>query len=104
MPPAGTRRALGIKGHKLKKLGIIGGTSWASTALYYEQINRGIADMEDREVGRVRDRRRCLVQRVGGYQQPFRAAGFQSGGGLYHHAAYAVPILGLLLIGEGREI
>jgi aspartate racemase len=26
----------------LKKLGIIGGTSWASTALYYEQINRGI--------------------------------------------------------------
>jgi aspartate racemase len=27
----------------LKKLGIIGGTSWASTALYYEKINRGIA-------------------------------------------------------------
>jgi len=27
----------------LKKLGIIGGTTWASTALYYEQINRGIA-------------------------------------------------------------
>jgi len=27
----------------LKKLGIIGGTSWTSTALYYEQINRGIA-------------------------------------------------------------
>jgi aspartate racemase len=27
----------------LKKLGIIGGTSWASTALYYEQINKGIA-------------------------------------------------------------
>jgi aspartate racemase len=27
----------------LKKLGIIGGTSWASTALYYEQINRGVA-------------------------------------------------------------
>jgi aspartate racemase len=26
----------------VKKLGIIGGTSWASTALYYEQINRGI--------------------------------------------------------------
>jgi aspartate racemase len=26
----------------LKKLGIIGGTSWTSTALYYEQINRGI--------------------------------------------------------------
>jgi len=27
----------------LKKLGIVGGTSWTSTALYYEQINRGIA-------------------------------------------------------------
>ena len=27
----------------MKKLGIIGGTSWVSTALYYEQINRGIA-------------------------------------------------------------
>jgi len=27
----------------LKKLGIIGGASWASTALYYEQINRGVA-------------------------------------------------------------
>ena len=27
----------------MKKLGIIGGTSWASTALYYEQINRGVA-------------------------------------------------------------
>jgi aspartate racemase len=27
----------------LKKLGIVGGTSWASTALYYDQINRGIA-------------------------------------------------------------
>ena len=27
----------------MKKLGIVGGTSWASTALYYEQINRGIA-------------------------------------------------------------
>ncbi|MEO6247390.1 MAG: amino acid racemase [Sphingomicrobium sp.] len=25
------------------KLGIIGGTSWASTALYYDQINKGIA-------------------------------------------------------------
>lgn len=30
-------------GDTLKKLGIVGGTSWASTALYYEQINRGIA-------------------------------------------------------------
>jgi len=27
----------------LKKLGIIGGTSWTSTARYYEQINRGVA-------------------------------------------------------------
>lgn len=27
----------------MRKLGIIGGTSWASTALYYEHINRGIA-------------------------------------------------------------
>jgi aspartate racemase len=26
----------------LRKLGIIGGTSWTSTALYYEHINRGI--------------------------------------------------------------
>lgn len=28
---------------ELKKLGIIGGTSWASTALYYDHINRGVA-------------------------------------------------------------
>ena len=27
----------------MKKLGIIGGASWASTVLYYEQINRGVA-------------------------------------------------------------
>ena len=27
----------------MRKLGIIGGTSWVSTALYYEQINKGIA-------------------------------------------------------------
>jgi aspartate racemase len=27
----------------LRKLGIIGGTSWSSTALYYDQINRGVA-------------------------------------------------------------
>ena len=27
----------------MRKLGIIGGTSWHSTALYYEHINRGIA-------------------------------------------------------------
>ena len=27
----------------LRKLGIIGGASWSSTALYYEHINRGVA-------------------------------------------------------------
>jgi aspartate racemase len=27
----------------LRKLGIIGGTSWSSTALYYEHINRGVS-------------------------------------------------------------
>ena len=27
----------------MKKLGIIGGTSWGSTALYYDHINRGVA-------------------------------------------------------------
>lgn len=27
----------------MNKLGIIGGTSWASTALYYDHINRGVA-------------------------------------------------------------
>jgi aspartate racemase len=27
----------------LRKIGIVGGTSWASTALYYEHINRGVA-------------------------------------------------------------
>ena len=27
----------------MRKLGIIGGTSWSSTALYYEHINQGIA-------------------------------------------------------------
>lgn len=28
----------------MRKLGIIGGTSWSSTALYYQHINRGVAD------------------------------------------------------------
>jgi aspartate racemase len=28
----------------LRKLGIIGGTSWSSTALYYEHLNRGVAE------------------------------------------------------------
>ena len=31
------------EGEKLKKLGIIGGASWNSTALYYDHINRAIA-------------------------------------------------------------
>ena len=38
-----SRRAAGERGGTLRKLGIIGGMSWASTALYYEHINRGIA-------------------------------------------------------------
>src|SRR5437868_7409639 len=28
---------------KVRKLGIVGGTSWSSTAMYYEHINRGVA-------------------------------------------------------------
>lgn len=31
------------RGIYVRKLGIIGGTSWSSTALYYEHINRGVA-------------------------------------------------------------
>src|SRR5438270_13119123 len=31
------------KGRDVRKLGIIGGTSWSSTALYYDHINRGVA-------------------------------------------------------------
>jgi aspartate racemase len=31
------------RGLRLRKLGIIGGTSWHSTALYYDHINRGVA-------------------------------------------------------------
>ena len=27
----------------MRKLGIVGGTSWSSTALYYEHVNRGVA-------------------------------------------------------------
>jgi aspartate racemase len=33
----------GEGGATLRKLGIIGGTSWHSTALYYDHINRGVA-------------------------------------------------------------
>ncbi len=32
-----------MKGRQVKKLGIIGGASWNSTALYYDHINRAIA-------------------------------------------------------------
>src|SRR6185503_14623563 len=31
------------RGFKLRKLGMIGGMSWSSTALYYEHINRAVA-------------------------------------------------------------
>src|SRR5436309_9957085 len=31
------------RGQELRKLGIVGGTSWSSTALYYDHINRGVA-------------------------------------------------------------
>jgi len=33
----------GFQGRQVRKLGMIGGTSWLSTAMYYEQINRGVA-------------------------------------------------------------
>jgi aspartate racemase len=32
-----------VKGGPLRKLGIVGGMSWSSTALYYEHLNRGVA-------------------------------------------------------------
>ena len=38
MGPNRRERGLG-----LRKLGIVGGTSWSSTALYYDHINRGVA-------------------------------------------------------------
>ena len=31
------------RGLNLRKLGIVGGMSWSSTALYYDHINRGVA-------------------------------------------------------------
>src|SRR4051794_25684354 len=31
------------EGRQLRKLGIVGGATWSSTALYYEHINRGVA-------------------------------------------------------------
>src|SRR5881398_1290826 len=37
------RRPSGGRGQTLRKLGIVGGMSWSSTALYYEHINRGVA-------------------------------------------------------------
>src|ERR1051326_3894252 len=39
----GKRKRERGRGSRLRKLGIIGGTTWSSTALYYEHINRGIA-------------------------------------------------------------
>lgn len=38
----GKRKRERGRGIRLRKLGIIGGTTWSSTALYYEHINRGI--------------------------------------------------------------
>lgn len=40
----GKRRRERGRGQRLRKLGIIGGTSWHSTALYYDHINRGVAE------------------------------------------------------------
>ena len=40
----------------MRKLGIIGGTSWSSTALYYEHINRGVA----RRLGGLHSARLCI--------------------------------------------
>lgn len=40
-PPVGGIRRRGRR--TLRKLGIIGGTSWSSTALYYQHINRAVA-------------------------------------------------------------
>ena len=39
----GKKRRERGRGLMLRKLGIIGGTSWHSTALYYDHINRGVA-------------------------------------------------------------
>src|SRR5690242_10217543 len=39
----GKRKRERGRGLRLRKLGIIGGTSWHSTALYYDHINRGVA-------------------------------------------------------------
>src|SRR6476469_2638375 len=39
----GQRKRERGRGLRLRKLGIIGGTSWHSTALYYDHINRGVA-------------------------------------------------------------
>lgn len=40
----------------MRKLGIIGGTSWSSTALYYDHINRGVA----RRLGGLHSARLCI--------------------------------------------
>jgi len=31
------------EGNEVRKLGLIGGMSWVSTAMYYEQINKGVS-------------------------------------------------------------
>src|SRR3954465_9082101 len=41
---------------EVRKLGMIGGTSWLSTAMYYEQINKGVA----RKLGGVASARLVL--------------------------------------------
>jgi len=40
---SGKLNARAGRGLRLRKLGIIGGTSWHSTALYYDHLNRGVA-------------------------------------------------------------
>ena len=40
----------------MRKLGIIGGTSWSSTALYYEHINKGVAQ----RLGGLHSARLCI--------------------------------------------
>ena len=40
----------------MRKLGVIGGTSWSSTALYYEHINKGVAQ----RLGGLHSARLCI--------------------------------------------
>jgi aspartate racemase len=50
------RRLVGKGSDKLRKLGIVGGTSWSSTALYYEHINKGIVQ----RLGGLHSARLCI--------------------------------------------